>query len=177
VQQRKLRAQVRTLSAVESAHNQGKLGALLLSRGRAREALVHLELAVSGEPRVAEWHYRLGLARLALRDAAGALAALERCVALEEEHAYGVAQLRRAECLQRLTRHAEALDVLALQERNHGPSPESAYRRGCAERALGRRAEARVAFAEVGELARRATRYQRRGATLWALRATLARWS
>ena len=40
---------------------------------------------------------------------------------------------------------------------------------------VGRRAEARAAFSEVGELARHATRYQRRAATWWALRAQLAR--
>jgi len=172
---RKLKAELRALSAVGNPHGHGKIGALYLSRGRPRAALAHLEEAAAGEPDVAEWQYRLGLARLAVRELDPALAAFERCVALEEEHAYGAAQIRRAECLQRLGRHEAALEALAVFERNHGSSPEAAYRRGVALRALGRRDEARAAFREVGELARRATRYQRREAGLWALRAGLAR--
>lgn len=172
---RKMRGELRLLAQVGNARNHGKMGALLLARGHARESLAHLEEATRGEPEVAEWHYRLGLARLASADPAGALAALERCVALEEEHAYGAAQMRRAEALQRLRRADEALAVLCLFERNHGPSPESAFRRGRARRELGQRAEARAAFAEVNALARAATRYQRRSAGWWALRAQLAR--
>ena len=172
---RKLRSEIVALGAVESAHNRGKLGLLYLARGRPRAALAPLEEAVRGEPEVAEWHYRLGLARLATRAVAPALEAFERCVALEEEHAYGAAQLRRAECLARLGRGPEALAALGTFERNHGPSPESAYRRGRLLKSLGRRDEARAAFAEAPELARRAPRYQRRSATGWALRASLAR--
>ncbi|MSR60968.1 MAG: tetratricopeptide repeat protein [Planctomycetes bacterium] len=172
---RKLRSEVRTLAVVGNAYNYGKLGALYMAHGRARAAREPLEKAVEGEPQVAEWRYRLGLAYLASREHARALAAFEQCVALEEEHAYGVAQLRRTECLQRLGRHACALEALGVFERNHGPSPESAYRRGQTLRSLGRRAEARAAFGEVAELARRATRYQKRSASWWALRASLAR--
>jgi tetratricopeptide (TPR) repeat protein len=172
---RRLRSELRVLAAVGNAHNRGKMGALVLSHGRPRAALEHLEAAARGEPEVAEWQHRLGLARLATGDTAGALEAFEACVALHEEHAYGAAQMRRAECLQRLGRHADALEVLALLERNHGSSPEAAYRRGSALRALGRKAEAREAFSEVGELARRASRYQRRAAAWWALRASFAR--
>jgi tetratricopeptide (TPR) repeat protein len=172
---RKLRSELRTRAEVGSAHNHGKIGALYVTHGRPQKALAHLEEAVRGEPDVAEWHYRLGLARLSLRDAAGALAALDGCLALDDEHAYGAAQMRRAECLQRLGRAQEALDALALFERNHGPSPEAAFRRGKALRSLGRAAEARASFAEVAELARRATRYQRKSAGLWALRASVAR--
>jgi tetratricopeptide (TPR) repeat protein len=172
---RKLRSELRVLGEVDKPHTRGKLGALLLAHGSARAAIPHLEEATRGEPEVAEWHYRLGLARRATREHAGALAAFEACVAREEEHAYGSAQLRRAEALLALGRGADSLAVLALFERNHGPSPESAYRRGLALRALGKKDEARRAFREVGELARKATRYQRRAAGVWALRAGLAR--
>jgi tetratricopeptide (TPR) repeat protein len=172
---RKLKNEIRALGAVESAHNQGKLGSLLLARGRARKALVPLENAVAGEPDVAEWHYRLGLARLELGDAAGALDAFERCVACEEEHAYGSAMLRRAECLQRLGRAAEALAVLDTHERNHGEGPEASFRRGRALSSLKRRSEARAAFDRAIELAARATRYQKAAATGWAVRARVAR--
>lgn len=172
---RRLRGELRALGAVGNAHTHGKMGALYLMRGRPREALEHLERAAEGEPGVAEWHYRLGLARLGVRRPAEALSAFERCLAIEEEHAYGAAQMRRAECFQRLGRHEEALEALRTHEANHGPSPEGAFRRGRSLRALGRKQEAREAFAEVGDLARRAARYQRRSAGWWALRAGLAR--
>lgn len=175
LQARKLRSEVRALGEVGNARGHGKIGALYLARGRPRTALQHLVEAARGEPELAEWHYRLGLARLATRDAAGALADFERCVAREEEHAYGAAQMRRAECLQRIGRAQEALEALALFERNHGPSPESFYRRGQALRSLGKKREARAAFAAVAALARNATRYQKREAGWWALRASLAK--
>ncbi|MEQ1894763.1 MAG: tetratricopeptide repeat protein [Planctomycetota bacterium] len=172
---RKLKNEIRALGAVESAHNQGKLGSLLLARGRARQALAPLERAAAGEPELAEWHYRLGLARLELGDASGALGAFEACVAREEEHAYGSAMLRRAECLQRLGRAADALRVLELHERNHGEGPEASFRRGRALASLKRRPEARAAFDRAIDLAARATRYQKAAATGWAVRARLAR--
>ncbi len=171
---RRLRSRVRTLEAVDSPHNHGKIGALYLARGRARAARDHLARAATGEPGVAEWHYRLGLAELALGEKSAALQSFERCVGLEEEHAYGEAQMRRAETLSALGRHREALQVLATLERNHGPSPESAFRRGTAQRALGERDAARASFQEVAGLARAAARYQRSQAGLWALRARLA---
>jgi tetratricopeptide (TPR) repeat protein len=172
---RKLRAELRSLAAVASAHNQGKIGTLTLARGRPRAALAPLEAATRGEPEVAEWHYRLGLARLAVKDLSAALVSLEACIALEEEHAYGSAVMRRAETLARLGRPGAALEALALFEQNHGPSPEAAFRRGRALDALGRRDEARAAYREVGALARTAARYHQRSAGVWALRALLAR--
>jgi tetratricopeptide (TPR) repeat protein len=171
---RRVRSEVQRLAAVDSAHNHGKIGALYLARGRARAAREHLARAAAGEPQMAEWHYRLGLAELALGEYEQALAALERCVALDEEHAYGGAQMRRAEALGRLGRPREALAALALLERNHGPSPESAFRRGRAHAALDERDAARAALREVAELARKAPRYQRARAGLWAFRARLS---
>ncbi|MEX1025981.1 MAG: hypothetical protein WD226_12985, partial [Planctomycetota bacterium] len=61
----KLNNQVRALGAVETPHNQGKLGALHLAAGRARRALPLLTAAAEGEPEIVEWRYRLGLAHLA----------------------------------------------------------------------------------------------------------------
>jgi len=176
VRTRRLRAELQALGAVDSAHNRGKLGALLLAHGRAGAARAHLAAAVAGEPDSAEWRYRLGLAELAAGDPSAALAAFEACVARAEGHAYGQALLRQAECLQRLGRSEEALGVLARHERNHGESPEVLYRRGRTLARLGRKAEARAALARVGELAAQATRYQRAAARGWALRAALARY-
>ena len=168
-------SQVRSLAAVDSPRNHGKLGALYAAQGRTKKAVAHLRLAVCGEPESAEWCYRLGSALLAAGDPAAALAELERCVGLDEEYAYGAAQMRRAEALARLKRPRESLEVLATLEKNHGPSPESAYRRGLAYRAIGDRERARAALHEVSGLARAALRYQRRSAGWWSLRAAWAR--
>ncbi|HVS19080.1 MAG TPA: tetratricopeptide repeat protein [Planctomycetota bacterium] len=172
---RRLGGQMRALRDVDSAHNQGKLGALLLAHGSVGRALPHLERAAAGEPDVPEWSYRLGQALTARGRAREAVAALERAAALDEEHAYGGVQLALAAAREADGDQAGALEAVAIFERNHGPSPESAYRRGRALRALGRRDEARAAFDEVGDLARRAAAFQRSRTRPWALRAWLAR--
>jgi len=172
---RRLRSDLRALAAVDSPHNHGKIGSVYVARGRPRPALPHLERATAGEPDVADWHFKLGVARLRTRDREGALKSLERCVEIDEEHAYGGAQMRRAETLFELRRNDEALAVLDVVEKNHGPSPESAFWRGRVLGSLGRKAEARAAFAEVVDLARRAPRYQRKAAAWWSLRAHIAR--
>lgn len=174
VRVRRDRAKVRELAVVDTPNNQGKLGALLFAQGRPRKALAPLRAAVAGEPEVPEWHYRLGLALQAVREREEAVASLRRCVALDEEYAYGAAQLRLAEALLALQRHDEILEVLATFERNHGPSPESAYRRGLALKAEGRRDESKQAFGEVPALAAQAARYQRTEAGLWSMKARMA---
>ena len=165
----------RELGAVDTPHNQGKLVSLLLAGGYARAAVAPLERAIAGEPGSAEWRYRLGLALLATGRAGEAADAFARAVAIDEEHAYGAVQLRLAEALEKADRPSEAHDAVARFERNHGPSPESAYRRGRALRKLGRAPEAREAFREVGALAARSAGFQRGGARGWAARALLAR--
>lgn len=174
VDRRKANALVRQAGAVETPHNMGKLGALLVGQGRYRAALPKLEKAVAGEPEVAEWHHRLGLARLGLGRLDDALAAFDAALALDEEYAYGAAMMRSAEVLSRQGNHEDALTRLVTFERNHGPSPESAYRRGLALKGLGRKADAAAAFDEVESLAAQAAKYQRRAGGGWAWK---ARWS
>lgn len=174
---RRLNAQLRSLRDVESAHNQGKLGALLLAHGSAARALPHLERAAAGEPEVAEWSYRLGLALSARGRQREAEQALARAAALDEEHAYGGVQLALSAARLEAGDAEGALAALALFERNHGPSPESACRRGLALRAAGRRDESRAAFDEVSALAQRAAGFQRGRNRRWVLRAWLARFA
>ncbi len=175
IARRRMRALERQLGAVETPHNQGKLGVLHASRGGHRQAIQCLQRAIGGEPEFAEWHYRLGVSQLATSDLAGARMALERTIELKEDHAYGEALLRLAEVQTRQGEGESALGSLARYERAHGPNPESAYRRGRALRTLGKKEEARAAFREVGELARRQAHYQRRSAARWVLRAYAAR--
>ena len=172
---RKGAGEIRRLAAVDNAHSHGKLGTLYLNQGRRKRAIEHLLQATDGEPDVAEWHYRLGCALLETGDTEGAVEAFGRCVELDEEYAYGAAQMRRAEALAREGRHDDAFAALELFERNHGPSPESAYRRGLVHRASGAKSEATAAFEEVGRLAGEAARYQRKSAFEWTAKARLAR--
>lgn len=173
---RKLAAEARRLGEVESAHNQGKLGSLHLAYGRAARAVTPLERAVAGEPDVVEWRYRLGQALLRSGRAREALAPLEAAAAVEPEHAYGAVQLALADARLRSGDAAGALAALELFERNHGASPESAYRRGQALRALGRRDQARASFREVAALARRAVRFHRSADRVWVLKSLVSRW-
>jgi tetratricopeptide (TPR) repeat protein len=172
---RKQKALMRQLGAVETPHNLGKLGSLLEQQGRHKQAIGYLERAAEGEPESAEWHYRLGCARLGAGDAPGALEALGRAVAINEEHAYGEVLLRSAEAATRNGAPEQAFELLARFERNHGPNPESAYRRGLALRAHGAKDQAALAFAEVSTLAGEMAEYHRKGSTRWVLRAFLAR--
>ncbi|MDA1266643.1 MAG: tetratricopeptide repeat protein [Planctomycetota bacterium] len=175
IDRRKRTNLVRSLGAVETPHNLGKLGSLFVSQGRHARGLPYLDKAVVGEPEVAEWHYRRGLALQHLRRADEALDALDRALVIDDEYGYGAARMAKARCELALGRHGAALDSLTTFERFHGPSPESAYRRGKMLRQLGRRAEASAAFDEVTELARQSARYQRKSSTGWAWRARLAK--
>jgi len=172
---RRQQALMRQLGAVETPHNLGKLGSLLEHQGRHRSAVPYLERAALGEPESAEWHYRLGCARLGLGELTGALESLRRAAEINAEHAYGAVLLRTAEAETRHGQPERALAELARFERNHGPNPESAYRRGVALRALGEKDQAAAAFAEVGARAREMARYRRKGSARWVMRAFLAR--
>ncbi|MBL8862254.1 MAG: tetratricopeptide repeat protein [Planctomycetes bacterium] len=171
VETRRLRRLEREFGAVDTPHNQGKLGALLLASGRARRAIPHLERAAQGEPERAEWHHRLGAARLAVGDPRAATLALERALAADPDHAFGVPRLRLAEARLAAGEAAGSLAAAEAFETRHGPSAESAYRRGLALRALGRQTEARAAFAAVPGLARTLGRAGRRAGAWWGLKA------
>jgi tetratricopeptide (TPR) repeat protein len=153
VTRRKTRNLEREFGAVETPHNQGKLGVLLLNAGRVRRALPHLERAAEGESDRAEWHYRLGVARLSLGDAHAAVLAFERALATDPEHAFGAPRLRLAEARLASNDAQGSLEAAQEFERWHGPTAESAFRTGAALRALGRRDESRRAFRRVAELA------------------------
>jgi len=175
LQSRKLRHSIVALGHVETPHNQGKLGSLLASHGRFARALPHLERAAAGEPEVAEWHHRRGMALLALRRTGEALDALRRAAALDAEHAYGATQLGLARAHATLGDGEASLAALDIFERNHGPSPESAYWRALAHKRAGRRDEAARSLREVSRLAAEAARFQRKRQRIWVLRSWLAR--
>lgn len=175
VDRRKLRSHERTLGAVQTPHNQGKLGVLLSGMGRYQRALEALERAAAGEPDVAEWHYRLGLAYLQSGRAADAAQALNRALAVRSDHAYGQPYLRLAEAEARAGVPERSLSALQSFESTYGATPESAYRRGLALRQLGQSAEARQAMGEVPLLWRNLARYQRKGAWRFPLLAFINR--
>lgn len=174
VDRRKKRALERQLGVVDTPHNLGKLGALLVAQGRHKQALEYLAKAIEGDPDTPEWYYRAGCALLGLSRFDDAVDALEACAERNEEHAYGAVLLRLAEAWLGRGQPDRALEVLERFERNHGPSPESTYRRGLALKKLGRRDDARSALAEVSRLANTATGLQKKGAWSWVLRAWVA---
>lgn len=175
LQRRRFQSQARSLGAVDTPANQGKLGVLLLSTGDARRALPYLTAAHAGEPEWGEWSYRLGEARLATGDAAGALDALGPLLKRDEEHAYGRALLLAARAASAVGDHASALARVERHDRNHGATPESAFERGQALRGLGRADEARAAFGDVPRLAAEAAHYKRKTSLALVWRARLAR--
>jgi tetratricopeptide (TPR) repeat protein len=166
----KLASDLRNLAAVDSAHNRGKRGALLLAQGRAREALEPLEQAQREEPQRAEWAYRLAQAHQQLKQPAEALRLLEHVAGLDPEHGYGSVPLGRAEALLALARPAEALAVLRDYERGYGPSPHSALLGARAHRQLGEREQAQARLGEIGQLYGRLPAFQRKAQRphLWA---------
>ncbi|HEV8114441.1 MAG TPA: tetratricopeptide repeat protein [Planctomycetota bacterium] len=171
---RQAQRRIRDLGHVDTPHNQGKLGSLLAGSGRFRAAVPHLERAVAGEPTVAEWQYRLGCALLETARPREAAAALARAAEIDEEHAYGAVLARLCEARLASGDAEGALDAIVRRERNHGADPESAYRRGVSEKALGRKQEARKSFAEARHLASSAARFHRARARKFALLAFVA---
>ena len=166
----------RSLGAVDTPHHKGKLGALLLSQGKAGRALPLLEAAVEGDPSSLELRYRLGEARLrAGADPAAARDALDSVLREDEEYAYGGAMLRSAEAARGAGDVAGALERVARFERNHGASPESAFLRARLLREGGDPAGARVALGEVVPLAVSSGRGGASRTWTWRLRTMLAR--
>jgi hypothetical protein len=172
---RRLGSSIRALGAVDRPHNHGKLGALYVSHGKAAKALPHLDRACEGEPEFAEWHYRRGLALLDLGRAPEAAASLERALELQPELAYGAVRLALARAHLATRSPEKALAELERFDVGHGPSPESAYRRGRALAAAGRRDEAKRSYREVSRLAAEGAHFQRKHHRVWVLRALLAR--
>ena len=164
----------RSLGAVDTPHHKGKLGALLLSQGKARRAVPLLAAAAEGDPGSLEWRYRLGEGRLRAGEPAAALVALDTVLAADEEHAYGGAMLLSADAARRAGELPGALERVARFERNHGPSPASALLRGRVLRASGDEAGAAAAFREVVPLAV-AGRGRASRSWTWRLRTVLAR--
>ena len=166
----------RSLGAVDTPHHKGKLGALLLSQGKARRAIPLLEAASAGDPSSLELRYRLGEARLSAgADPLEALDALDSVLRADEEYAYGGAMLRSVEAARAGKRWAGALERVARFERNHGPTPESTLLRARTLLATGEVEAAGRAFDEVAPLAAASGRRGASRTWTWKLKAMLAR--
>ena len=167
------RAAERRFGAVDTPHNRGKLGTLILRQGRAARALPHLEAAAAGEAEVAEWAYQLGLAQVELGNFEEGLSALQRALHLDEQVGFGKPWLCAAYASLKLDDPTSALVKLQHFERNHGASPESAFRRAQVHKRLGQKEQAQEALADVPLLAAQLAKYQRSSSAQWILR---ARW-
>lgn len=171
--ERRMEAQFQGLS---TPHHAGKLGSLLLARGRARRARPHLERAVAGDEHSLEWRWKLAQAHFALRDYASALAAAQAVLDRDADYAYGEPLLLLARCQRRLGKPALTLEWLQRYEQSQGATPSAWYERGRALRALGRKQEARAAFAQVAKASATRVRWQRKDDRVWVLLAQLWRW-
>jgi hypothetical protein len=176
LERRRSGAEAKRLGAVDTPHNQGKLGTLHLQAGRARKALPLLESAATGEPDEVEWQFRLGQAQLECGFPEDAVLALEKAVSIDEDHAYGGVLLTLALARKAAGDREGALETILRLERNNGPTPEGSFRKGQILKALKRRDEARAAFAEVTSLASSVPRYQRAEARQWVVRSFWAKW-
>jgi len=175
VDRRRFRRAATQFGAVETPHNQGKLGSLLLAQGRAGPAADCLARAVAGEPESLEWRYRYGVALLRSGRPAEAARELAEVAARDEEYAYGEMLLRLAEAEQEAGQPARALEALDRHQRCQGHTPESLYRRALALRRLDRSAEARTALARISEVTKLRAQYQRRADAKWVMLAWLRR--
>lgn len=171
--ERRIEAQFQGLS---TPHHEGKLGSLLLARGRAKRARAHLERAVAGDSQSLEWRWKLAQAQYALRNYAPAIEAAQAVLQREPDYAYGEPLLLLARSQRRLGQAALALEWVERYEHSQGASPCAWYERGRALRALGRKAEARRAFAEVSKASATRVRWQRKEDRVWVLLAQLWRW-
>lgn len=171
----RLERELARLRQVDTPHNQGKLGALLLAHGRVREAVAPLEVAQAAEPERAEWSYRLAEACERLGDPQAGLRHLERVLALDPDYAYGAVSLAEARLRLALGQPEAALAALRRFELGSGPSPHSACLAARALEALGRGPEARAKIAEVPALYAALPAFRRKQERPWLWRARFGR--
>jgi len=174
-ERRRMAREARDLGAVDTPLRRGKLGRLLLSHGRAREAVEHLEVALAADPENVEWSYRLGLALLRTGDGPGAVRHLRDAVERDERHAYGDALLHLGLAELQTGEPEAALSALERLERLEGPTPEQMFHKGRVQKILGRRGEARESFKRLPQLVEEAPGYQKAKARKFALRALWTR--
>lgn len=172
---RRERAMLRSMGAVDTPYSKGKLAGVLQSQGRHRRALPLFEGAVEGEPDRVEWQLGLGRARRSLGDVVGAGEAFEAALRIDPAAGYGAAALGAAACAQEGGDGERALECVGICEREHGASPESAYRRGRALAVIGRRDEARAALDEVAGLVSKVPGRRKTQDLVWAVKARLAK--
>ncbi|MFT6362388.1 MAG: tetratricopeptide (TPR) repeat protein [Planctomycetota bacterium] len=172
---RRFDAQVRGLGNVDTANNQGKLGALLLDRGKFKAALEHLLIAKEGQPESSEWDYGLGRAYMGLGQFAQAAEHFQSVAAIDAAYGYGRVLLGLAEARLECDQTDIALQALDRHDSDRGATPESALLRGLVFKKLGLKAEARAAFESVSGLAKNLPASYRKSAFPFQVRAFFAR--
>lgn len=119
------------------------LATLLSLTGRAREALEQVRASVRLEPRVAEHHYRLGLALHEAGEVGSVVAALEEAVRLDPRHDRALYNLGLAYAGQ--ARMDEAAGVLGRAEAVNPGDPRIPYALATVLAQAGKAGEARMA--------------------------------
>ena len=172
---RRFDAQVRGLGNVDTANNQGKLGALLLDRGKYKAALRHLLVAKQGQPESSEWDYGLARAYLGLGQYVEAAEHFQAVAAIDAAYGYGRVLLGLAEARLECDQTDIAMQALDRHDSDRGATPESALLRGLVFKKLGLTAEARAAFESVSGLAKDLPVSYRKSAFPFQVRAFFAR--
>jgi tetratricopeptide (TPR) repeat protein len=158
---RRFDAQVRGLGNVDTANNQGKLGALLIAK--------------EGQPESSEWDYGLGRAYMGLGQFAQAAEHFQSVAAIDAAYGYGRVLLGLAEARLECDQTDIALQALDRHDSDRGATPESALLRGLVFKKLGLKAEARAAFESVSGLAKNLPASYRKSAFPFQVRAFFAR--
>ena len=172
---RRFDAQVRSLGDVETAHNQGKLGALLLARGKFKAALGPLLRAKEGQPDSLEWDYGLARTYLGLGQYIQAAEHFQAVAAVDAAYGYGRVLLGLAEARLECDETDIALQALDRHDQDRGATPESALLRGLVFKKLGLKDQARAAFESVSGLAKSLPASYRKSAFPFQVRAFFAR--
>ncbi len=166
---RGLRAQVELNPANATARAQ--LAEVWLDRGKPRRAVPLLEQALERDPKSAELHYLLGLARLRAGDAKGALAPLSTALELEPKVRYGAGYLAIGDTLTALGRVDEAIEGYRRYTKINTSSLEGYCKLAAAHERAKDMPASKQARREALATYRALPGYQRRKQFIWSLRA------
>lgn len=152
-----------------------ELARSLLLRLRPSRALTVVEEALERAPDDAELLFLLGVARLRLGDAAGALDPLVRAVEIDPRFRFGEPYLVAGDALTKLGRYAEAEDAYERYLRANSSSIEGFTKLARARGCLGDAERARAALDEGLRTFWQLPGFKRRQEIGWWLRAHAAR--
>jgi len=150
------------------AEAQYQLGLIYQHRRNYTQALQHFQAAVKIDPTEADAHFQLGRIAREQGRTADALASFETVLKLDPKHSLNeILRETGAACLE-AGRKEDALQYLDAYVERRPYDPEGLYEYGLALETLGRKDEAREAYARAVESARTAPRFRRPYTARWS---------